>query len=392
MLPQVVSRLAALVAFAIVANAARADVLGVFALISAVLSGAVAIGPAIVAKPLAATADPEERRRRTHLAVSAAAAVAAVASMAFLVGAALTTGLVRLTLLGGALAAWGGLALEGAYWAAVFRAGPRGAGIRLAAAYAAQTLATLLAAAAGFGEALVLVPPATLALGGVLALTRQRPTVPAARTWFTAHRAGWLPYVGGTAASVGMVQAIPLLLTATVGLTGASVFRALELTFGPTNLAATVTTNALLAREGRSGLPRLYRRAGLALAVLALANGSVLLLVPMDVLEALLGHAAQPLRDEGIVATLYRTSYAVSLVGAILLVPVFAARTIGLLNVGVVAGTLSALLVGLLVGGLTGGFAALSVTETAYAVLYATLLARARTADRPALVGAEAPG
>ncbi|MDP9377903.1 MAG: hypothetical protein M3P40_10105 [Actinomycetota bacterium] len=370
------SRLSALAAFAAVANNTSADVLGVFALISAVAAAGVALGPAIVAKPLAATEGQAERRRRAHHAVSASAAVAAAAAIAFAACSVPADGLVGLTLLGAAFAAWGALTVEAVYWAIVFTSGARRAGWIAAAVYAVQAGGTLALAGLGLGRYLALAPSALLAAAGTIALLCLHPSPAAARAWLTDYRPQWLPYVGGVAASIAMVQAIPLLLTAIVGLTAASVFRALELTFGPTNLAASVTTNAALARSGRDGFRALYRKAGILLALIAMGNGLALVLAPRALLELVLGTAADPLIEVAATAIFYRTAYAVSLVGAIVLVPVYHARTIGLVTAGAVVVTLSAMLLGLVAGGLPGGFAGLGVSEATLAAMYWVLLRR----------------
>jgi hypothetical protein len=377
--PQAASRLAALVSFAVIANHVRPDDLGVFALISAVASGAIALGPAIVAKPLAAAADREERERLATLAVSAAIAVAVAGFLVLSVASLVTHGLVRLTLAGAGLATLGVLTVEATYWAFVFTRGARGVGLVVAGAYALQAGATLVAAHFTDRAGLVLVPPAALALAGVLAIGLQRPTLRAASAWYRDYRADWLPYVGGSAAGIASVQAIPLIVTGTVGLTGASVFRALELAFGPTNLSATVTSNSLLAHSGdsRAETRRLYRRANIELGLVAVVNGLLLWRLPPGVVRPLLGHATATLQAHAVAGSAFRVAYTVSLVGVILLVSRYTARTVGVINVVSVVVTLLALTVGLVVGGIRGGFVALAITEAAQVTLSYVLLRRA---------------
>jgi hypothetical protein len=378
LLPQVVSRLSAVVTFAFIANSTSTDALGVFAIISAVGSGAVALGPAMVAKPLAATADASERRKRAHFALSAVVLSAATVGAIFASAAMVTSGLVRLTLAGAALMTWGAAVLEAAYWTGVFSRNPRRAGTANAIAYAAQAVVAAIAVRAINTDYVVLVPPGVLSLAAIVTLLRQPPSFANARAWYRDYKATWLPYVGGSAASIAMIQAIPLIVTAKVGLGGASVFRALEIAFGPTNLAAAVTGNSLLARDVHDarGELRVYRRAGTGLALIAIANGLLLILTPFSVIEGLLGSAAGVLRDDVVVASLFRVGQAVSTIGLVVLIPLYPARRIGAINVLSVVATITALIGGLLLDDLAGAFAALAAVEAAWVVAFWFLIKR----------------
>jgi hypothetical protein len=383
------SRISAVVVFAIIANETTATLLGVFALISALGGAAQALGAAMVAKPLAATADPAERTEVAGVAVAAAALTAVALSAALAAGAVLTDSLLELTLAGAALAGGAFLALEAAYWALVFTRGPRLAGLSLGTVYAIQIGVTAVAASVAEGPGLVLVPAGALAVAALILTVRLAPPWRSAARWYTDHRGRWLPYVGGSAASIALVQAIPLTLTATVGLAAVSLYRAVELAFGPTNLAMGFTTNALLGRERPGRLGEVYRKGAIALASVALVNGAALAVAPTDVLGLLVGGGAGALQELVAVGTLHRTAFAISSVGAILIISAISARAVGAMNVVTAVGTLALLTAGVLIGELAGAFAGLAVAEVLHAALNAAMLRRRprsgrATVSRPA--------
>ena len=375
LVPQVFSRLSAIVVFALVANATTTSYLGAFAIATAVGAGAQALGPALVAKPLAAV-PPAQRGPRAVPAISAAAATGVAAATVLLGASLLVDGLPRITLAAAGLTAAGVLGLEAAFWTTVFTRGARPAGLGLAGAYLAQVLATVAVAALEPGPHLVLVPGGTLAVCAAVLVAAQRPRPAAARVWWAGYRHEWLPYVFGSASSIALVQAIPLALAGLAGLAATSLYRAVELVFGPTNLAVSVTGNALLAREEPGRVRELYRRAGAVLALLAVGNGLVLALAPPEALGLLVGELAGELQELAGVATLQRSAMAVASMGGILLVPLLSARLNGVLSVAASGLSFLALVVGLLAGGLVGGLAALAVTELVLAVVFGSLLRR----------------
>jgi hypothetical protein len=380
-LPQATSRLVSVYVFAVAAQRCSAAQLGTLAIGTAVASAATAVSPALVGKPLAALSDGEERRQRGPQAQSAAVTVAFLIAVALAVAAVSTEGLTRLALVGGALGLPAAMVVESSYWRQVFVNGAPPAGIRLSGAYAGQALIVTAAALWAPTDWVVLSPFLGLLLVAfVLLLTTSRElSLSGARQWFGPLRPTWLPYVVGVAAGVALVQAIPIVLTATAGLAATSVYRACELAFGGANLIIGVIGQTFLT-QGSARPRRAYLRGGLVGVVVALGNGLVIHLLPPDLLRVVVGPLVAPLLEVLPVMTAQRASLALSTVGAMLLVPLISARRHGSLDVLAAAVALGLLIAGGVIFGLDGAIAGLAIAEVALAVLYLVLL-RAATRE-----------
>jgi hypothetical protein len=381
LLPQATSRLVSVYVFAVAAQRCSAAQLGTLAIGTAVASMGTAVSPALVGKPLASLNEGEERHRRGPQAQSAAIAAAVLIAVLLAAAAALTDGLTRLALVGGAIGLPAVMVVESSYWRQVFTDGAPPAGVRLSAAYVAQALVVTAAALWAPVEWVVLSPFVGLLLVSavVLATTSRQLSLRGAREWAGPLRPTWLPYVLGVGAGIALVQAIPPVLAATAGLAATSVYRAGELAFGGANLVIGVVGQTFLT-QGSARPRRAYLRGGLVGVVVALANGLVLYLLPTEVLRVVVGPLVAPLLDVLPVMTAQRAALALTTVGAMLLVPLISARRHGSLDV-----VAAALALGLLVGGgvlygLEGAIAGLAIAEAALAVLYLVLL-RAATRD-----------
>ena len=375
-LPQAVSRLSAVVVFAVAARRLNADGLGVLAVATAVTAGSFALAPAVVGKPLAVLQGRDERERRGSMAQSFAVLAAAAAGVALLVGALVTGGAVRTVLWAGAIGVPAAMVVEGAYWRSVFLHGRRRAGLDLSAVYLLQLLVVVVCAAALSDTAVIAAPFVALAMAAVVELARGGGvSVTAARAWAGEHRTTWLPYVYGVGASVALVQAIPIILALTAGLAASSVYRAGELAFGLTNLLIGIVVQTQLT-EDRADVGRTYRRSASVLALAAGLNGIALALVPERWLGAVVGPVAGALQDVTPWFTLLRVGLGVASVGGVLLVRVLTARRVGRLGVGSAVLSSACLVVGALSGGLAGGLAGLALAELAIAGYYGSLLRR----------------
>ena len=368
LLPQAVSRLSAIYVFAAAATRADAAQLGVLAVATAVTAGAFGLAPAVVGKPLAALDDDGARRERAPLAQSAAVLASLVAGLALGTAALLTDGSLRLTLACAALGVPAAMVVESEYWRSVFLRGRKPAGLVLASSYLVQSAAVTVAAVWLSPTEVVLAPFAGLALSALLVLAWRGLSPRGAWAWATTYRATWLPYVSGVAASVVLVQAIPIVLSLTVGLAAASVYRAGELAFGGTNLAIGVATQTLLTQETPDPR-RSYRRVGVVLAAVSLANGLVLALVPTALLARVIGPTAPLLHDLLVLITLQRVSFGLAVLAGVLLIPLVPARLVGLLQVVGAGLNLALLVAGSLTLGLPGAFAGLAVAELLVALL-----------------------
>ncbi|MGY1727102.1 hypothetical protein ACI79J_09010 [Geodermatophilus sp. SYSU D01062] len=377
-LPQVVSRLSSIVVFAVVAQVADPDALGAFAVATVVSSAALALAPAVVGKPLASLTSSDDVQNEAPRAHSAAVLVSLLAGAGLLVSAALCTGLVRLTLLCAGIGIPAVMAVESSFWRDAFTIGSRRAGGLLSAAYAVQVVGVVVATLLLDPTAVVVSPFATLLLfGGTTLLLRRHLSIQGAWFWIVQRRSSWTPYVMGVAASIALIQAIPIVITATAGFESASVYRAGELAFGGTNLLIGIATQNLLAR-GTDRPRRTYARLTVALAVVAALNGLVLAVLPDAVLRLLVGPVEPLLREVLPIITVQRCALAISSIGAFLLIPLLAAKRIGLLDVIAAALSFTALLVGSVTLGLPGGLGGLALAEVLLAVLYYSIL-RKRT-------------
>ncbi|GAB3321586.1 hypothetical protein GCM10027451_43280 [Geodermatophilus aquaeductus] len=333
------------------------------------------MAPAIVGKPLASLRERDRLHTDAASAQSAAVLAGLVVGAGALAGAALCDGLVRLTLLCAGIGIPAVMIVESSFWRDAFTAGSRRAGGLLSAAYGFQVVVVVVAVVLSASSAVVVLSPfaALAAFGVVSLLVRRHLTVRGARTWVTVRRPSWMPYVIGVAASVVLVQSIPVVITATAGFESASVYRAGELAFGGTNLLIGITSQNLLAR-GTDRPRRVYARSTVALAVVAVLNGLVLFLLPDAVLRLLVGPIEPLLREVLPIITVQRCALAVSSIGAFLLIPRLTPRRAGLLDVTAAALSFVALLVGSLVLGLSGALGGLALAEVVLAGLYYVIL------------------
>jgi hypothetical protein len=362
--------------FAVVAQVAEPDVLGAFAVATVISSASLALAPALVGRPLAGLGPDGDVRGEAPRAHSAAVLASLLVGTGALACAPAFDGLVRLTLLSAGIGIPAVMLAESSFWRDAFTVGSRRAGGLLSAAYAFQVAVVVTAALLLDPSAVVVSPFAALLAFGVVTLLVRRPlSFAGARTWVLRRRPVWVPYVLGVAASIALVQAIPVVITATAGFESASVYRAGELAFGGTNLLIGIATQNLLAR-GTDRPRRTYARLTVALAVVALLNGLVLALLPDAVLRVLVGPIEPLLRDVLAIITVQRCALAVSSIGAFLLIPLLAARRVGLLDIGAAALSFTALLVGSLLLDLRGALGGLAAAEGVLAILYYVILRR----------------
>jgi hypothetical protein len=374
LLAQAVSRLTSVYVFAVVAHRTTADQLGALALATSLAGGSLAVAPAIVGKPLAASDKLATRLDRAPLAYSAAVLGSVVASLALAPVAVLTHGLVRISVVGGVLGIPAVMVVESYYWREAFVSGAKKAALSLSAAYVSQAVLVTVAAVWLPAHIIVLAPlgaliPPALVL---VALTRDI-TFAGAKRWFTEFRGSWLPYVAGVAASVALTQAIPVVLSATAGFASASTYRAGELSFGPTNLLIGVSYQTLLTQRVEQPR-RMYARVSFLLALVGGLNSLVILLAPRNLIQALVGPTAPLLLDVLGLVTVQRVALAASSIGAVLLVALVSARRHGLLDILAASVQLTLLVTGGLVGGLEGSLAALAMGEVSLAIVYARML------------------
>jgi hypothetical protein len=377
LLPQAVSRLASVYVFAVAAHRCTAPQLGALAIATAIGSAAAVLAPAVVGKPLAGLTDLESRRDQAPMAQSAAIACSLFLSVLVALGAGVTHGLPRLALLGGAVGLPAVMVVESAYWRSAFVEGTRPAGIRLSAAYLVQA-AVMTAAAVWLPPSWVVVAPflGLFAIATVVVARQRGLSAAKARAWLTTFRRSWLPYVFGVAASISLMQAIPPVLSATAGLSAASVYRAAELAFGGTNLLVGVASQTFLT-QGSTRPRRAYLLGAGLMAVVAAANGIALALLPESLLRVVLGPVTPLLLGVLALMSAQRIAFAVKCIGEVLVVPLIPARRYGTLDVAAAAVSLAALLVGGLVNGLPGALGGLAAAEVLLAVLWAVLLRRA---------------
>jgi hypothetical protein len=373
-LPQGVSRLSSFYIFAVLAHRVDAGHLGAMALATAFASGAFALAPAIVGKPLAVATDPEDRLKLAPLSHSAAVLCSVAMAMCLVPAALFTHGLVRLAFISGVVGIPTVMIVESTYWRSVFVDGPRASGLTYSAAYAVQAAIVTGAAFVLSPGPLVVVSFAALGLPALVLLLRTRDLTPTrAWQWLTAYRRLWWPYVVGVSAAVALVQAIPAVLGATAGLEAASTYRAGELAFGGTNLLIGVSTQSLLTQSTTK--PRqVYIRVSSALLIIAALNGLVIGLVPSTFLETFIGPTTPLLLGVLLIVTVQRAALAVSSVAAILLVPLISPRRFGLVDVVSAVTSMSLLVLGALLHGLAGGLTGLAVAEVFLAVLCGRLL------------------
>ncbi len=377
-LPQVVSRLTSVVVFALVAQRVDSGSLGAFSVATVISSASLALAPALVGKPLANLVARGAVVQEAPFAQSAAVAGSVLAGSGLLVAALVSDGLVRLTLLGAAIGVPAVMIVESSFWRDVFTGGSRRAGGLLSLAYAVQALGVVTAVLTLNSRAVVLSPFVTLlAVGTVILLVRRGLTARGAWIWFRHRRSSWLPYVLGVAATVALVQAIPVVITATAGFGSASVYRAGELAFGGTNLLIGIATQSLLAR-GTSRPRATYARFTAALLVVAVLNGLVLALLPDALLRALVGPAEPLLREVLLIVTVQRCALAVSSIGGVLLVTLVSARRSGLLDVIAASVSFTSLVIGSVLYDLRGALGGLAAAEVLLSGMYFLLL-RKRT-------------
>jgi hypothetical protein len=373
-LPQVVSRLTSVVVFALVAQRVDSGSLGAFSVATVISSASLALAPALVGKPLANLVARGVTLQEAPFAQSAAVAGSVLVGSGLLVAALASDGLVRLTLLGAAIGVPAVMIVESSFWRDVFTGGSRRAGGLLSMAYGVQALGVVTAVLTLDSRAVVLSPFVTLlAVGTVILLARRGLTARGAWIWFRDRRSSWLPYVLGVAASVALVQAIPVVITATAGFGSASVYRAGELAFGGTNLLIGIATQSLLAR-GTSRPRATYARFTAALLVVAVLNGLVLALLPDGLLRALVGPAEPLLREVLLIVTVQRCALAVSSIGGVLLVTLVSARRSGLLDVVAATVSFTSLVVGSVLFGLRGALGGLAAAEVLLSGMYFLLL------------------
>ncbi len=362
--------------FAAVAQRTTAEELGALALGTTFSSVSIALAPAVIGKPLAAMLSDSDRRQAGVQAFSAALGLACVGSLVLLLVAAVTDGLTKLAALGGAVGVLAGMVVEGYYWKRVFAAGRRSAGLELSGAYAAQAVAVTACVLVGPLPVVILSPFLGLA-GAALVMLSVHGGVNwgSARVWCTQRSGLWLPFVLGVSASVVLVQTIPVVLAAKVGFKAASVYRAGELAFGVTNLLIGVSIQSLLTQATARPF-WVYTRFSIALALVAVANGLALALIPVSLLEAVIGPTGPLLVGVLPIITVQRVALAVSSLGSILLVPLLSPRRLGTLEVVAAGLALLALLVGAEAGGLRGALLGLASVEVTLSIMFAVLLRR----------------
>lgn len=377
LLPQAVSRLSAVYVFVVAAQVVTAEQLGILAIATAATAASFAVAPAVVGKPLAVLDDLQLRRERGPMAQSFAVTLSLAMAAVLALAALPAGGDLRLALLACALGIPGAMMVESHYWSTVFVSGRRRAGLVLTASFLMQSVAVTVAAAALSPTAVVLSPFVGLVLTAAVLLAADGGiSVSGARTWGTKHRATWGPYMLGVAASVTLVQAIPIVLSLTAGLAAASVYRAGELLFGGTNLLIGVISQTLLTQETRR-LARAFKLGGGILMTAAVLNGLLLWVLPVSLLDSLVGDIAVVLVDLLPAFTLQRAALGLASVGSILLVRVLSARRVGALA-GISAGlNLVALVLGAAAYGVVGGIAAMAAAECLIAAYYVVLIRRA---------------
>lgn len=373
--PQAVSRLSAVYVFAMAARTLDAEDLGVLAIATAVTAGSVAVAPALVGKPLAVLSADDERRRLAPAAQSFAVLAAALVGLLLGLAAVLATGSARTVLVACSIGVPSAMVVESHYWRVVFLHSRRRAGLLLSAAYLAQGVAVTVGALSLPPAAVVVSPFVGLALAALFVLPRAGLSVTGARSWSTGHRPTWLPYLLGVAAAVALAQAVPIILAVTAGLAAASVYRAGELVFGVTNLLIGVVVQARLTKD-TVDQRRTYLRTAVVLAVVAVANGIVVAVLPRPVLALVVGPVADGLQDVVGPFTVLRAALGVASVGSVLLLRVLSARWVGTVGVASAALSCSMLVAGALLGGLTGGVAGLAAAEIGIAVYYGVLMRR----------------
>lgn len=376
LLPQAVSRLSAVYVFAIVAQRVTPEQLGVLAIATAATAGSFAVAPAVVGKPLAVLDDLELRRERGALAQAFAIALSLVVSGLLGLLAWPAQGNLRLALVACAIGVPAAMVVESHYWRTVFVAGRRHAGLVLTAGFLVQSAAVTAAAIVLEPTAVVLSPfVGLLAAALVLLVADRNISLRGARAWATDHRPTWVPYVWGVGASVVLVQAVPVVLSVTAGLAAASVYRALELLFGGTNLLIGVISQTLLTQDTRR-LMRAFQVGGGLLVLVALANGALLAVLPVRWLSALVGPTAELLGELLPAFTAQRAALGLASVGSILLVRVLSARRVGSLAVVAAALNLVLLVLGAQLGGVVGGITGMAVAESLIAAWYVRLMRR----------------
>lgn len=374
--PQAMSRLSAVCVFAVAAARLDADSLGVLAVATALAAGSSALAPAVVGKPLAFLTTDVERERTGPMALSFAVLSAVLTGIALAVAGLASTGALRSVLLLSALGVPAAMAVESEYWRSVFLYDRRRAGLTVCGAFLFQAAAVTVAALTLPDSAVLASPFVALAVAGLVAVVHAGGVSPrAAWAWGAQHRGRWLPYVLGVTAAVALLQVVPIVLSVTVGLTAASTYRAGELAFGVTNLLIGVVVQTQLTQDAPD-LRRTYRGCAAALLAVAVVNGALVGLIPLAVLQALLGPVADDLQEVVLPFTFLRAALGPASVGAVLLVRRLSPRVVGLL--GAASAFLSAigLVAGAVVGGLTGGVAGLAVAELSIAVGYYQLLRR----------------
>lgn len=382
LLPQAVSRLSALYVFALAARVVEASDLGVLAIGTAAGAAAFGITPAVVGKPLAAMKDDAQRCLAAPQAASAAVLLSLPVAALLCAAALVTVGTARLTLLACSAAVIGSTLVEAQYWRVVFEHGRRRAGVELSAAFVVQGLAITLAVTLGGAAAVVLAPFAALVVVGAVSITAGGGlTLSGARGWMTAQRHLWLPYVWGVTAGVVLVTAVPLILASAAGLEAAAGYRALELLFGATNLLLGVAVRALLTEDVDSG--RAYRLIVAPIAFVAVLNGVGLVVLPLDVVEAVVGSAASMVTAMTVVLfTAQRALLSPAHIGGTLLVRARSARDVGALGACNALVHFLLLVAGARWAGLSGGLAGLAVAEAVAAVVYTSLVHSRETGSR----------
>lgn len=379
---QGVSRLSAVLVFAVAARALPVRELGALALASAITAGSVALAPALVGQPLAVLERADERERLAAAAQSLAVLGAAgVGALLALAAVASGPGVLRTLLLAAALGVPGAMAVESHYWRSVFTAGRRRAATVTSAAYGVQVVAVAGSAAALPDSATTVAPFAGLAVAGGLLVAADGLSWQGAVAWAGPQRSRWLPYAAAVSAAVLLVQAVPAILAVTAGLSAVTTYRAGELVFGATNLLIGVAVQTQLTQEVLQPRRDLLRTSAV-LATAAGANGALLALLPSTVLALVVGPVASELRGSLLALfTGLRVAFAVASVAGVLALRALSAARAGRLGVLAAATSAAFLLAGASTGGLAGGLAGLALAEVCVAVGYGSAL---RSRPRPA--------
>jgi hypothetical protein len=381
-IPQIASRLSSFAIFGLLAHYNDAQGMGVFAVASAITSGAAGLAPAIVGKPLAnmrTDADLASTARRAH---SGAILLSLLASLLLVALACLANAQYATAMLLSAVGLPAAMCIEAGFWRISFTRGAKVAGPTLGAAYICQLLVVIVASQAIATEQLLWAPFIGLAISAFMAVgVTGRPDIHGAFAWLFRSWAKWSSYVAAAASSLVVALVTPTLLAATVSFSAAATYRAAEIAFGLVNVLIGITSQMLLT--GPAGKPQQAARVlgwtTACLSAVSIFNGLVLELLPANVVSGLFGSVTGGLTAVVLVFAIQRAALSASSAGSSILVPHLSSARYGAISAITSLATIMLLVVGGLIGELAGAVAGLTAAEILTALVFFRCLKKAAT-------------